>query len=84
MDQMITTFVGAIHRYAKDQRLDLVHLAKDQRKNDIAKVYLSDRIGSEGIWFVGWPRRRPACSAPRSAATPSLARPARGRWPTPP
>ena len=42
----------------EDHDLDLVHFAKDQRKDDIAQVYLADHDGSEGVLFVGWAQEK--------------------------
>ena len=36
----------------RDQGVDLVHFRKDQNKDDVAKAYLSDHDGSEGVRFV--------------------------------
>jgi hypothetical protein len=69
MNPITSDFVAAIHHYVADRHLDLVHFAKDQRKDDIAQSYLAGHDGSEGILFVGWAQRRPGCSAPKSGVT---------------
>jgi len=61
MDPISKEFVAAIHRYIADQGLDLVHFAKGQRKDDVAKAYLADHDGSEGVLFVGRARRPRRC-----------------------
>jgi hypothetical protein len=53
MDPMTKDFVAAIHRFIADGNLDLVHFAKGQRKDDVAKAYLARHDGSEGVLFVG-------------------------------
>jgi hypothetical protein len=53
MDPISKAFVAAIHRFIAEQRLDLVHFAKGQRKDDVAQAYLADHDGSEGVLFVG-------------------------------
>lgn len=53
MDPISKDFVAAIHRFIADHDLDLVHFAKGQRKDDVAKAYLADHDGSEGVLFVG-------------------------------
>ena len=58
MDPMTKTFVASVHRYVTDHGLDLVHFAKDERKDDMAKAYLADHDGSEGILFVGWAQEK--------------------------
>jgi hypothetical protein len=53
MDPITKDFVASIHRYIRDHGVDLVHFRKDQRKDDIAKAYLAEHDGSEGVLFVG-------------------------------
>lgn len=53
MDPISKNFVAGIHRFIKDQDLDLVHFVKGQRKDDVAKGYLAAHDASEGILFVG-------------------------------
>lgn len=53
MDPISKGFVAQIHRFVKDNGLDLVHFEKGQRKDDVAQSYLRDHDGTEGIVFVG-------------------------------
>lgn len=53
MDPISKAFVADIHRFVKDEGVDLVHFVKGQRKDDIALRYLAAHDGSEGITFVG-------------------------------
>jgi hypothetical protein len=53
MDPITKAFVGSIHRYICDHGVDLVHFAKDQRKDDVAKAYLAAGDGAERVLFVG-------------------------------
>jgi len=53
MDPISKAFVGSIHRFVRDQGLDLVAFEKAMRKDDVAQAYLAGHDGSEGILFVG-------------------------------
>lgn len=53
MDPISKAFVADIHRFIKDEGVDLVHFAKGERKDDIALRYLAGGDGTEGITFVG-------------------------------
>jgi hypothetical protein len=53
MDPITKDFVADIHRFVKDQSVDLVTFEKDQRKDDIAHEYLASFSGDEGVLFVG-------------------------------
>lgn len=54
MDPMTTAFVEGIHRFIRDQGLELVHFTKGQRKDDVAHEHLAGHDGlSEQILFVG-------------------------------
>src|SRR2546425_7300372 len=46
-------FVDAIERFVKTESVDLVTFKKRQRKDDVAKKYLADFQGDEGVLFVG-------------------------------
>lgn len=46
-------FVTSIESYIQDQKIPVVVFQKRQRKDDIAKQYLSGFKGEEGIVFVG-------------------------------
>jgi hypothetical protein len=48
MDPISKDFVAVIHRFIRDEQVDLVHFAKGQRKDDIAHTYLAGHDGSEG------------------------------------
>jgi hypothetical protein len=64
MDPISKAFVAGIHRYIKDQGVDLVHFEKGQRKDDVALSYLAGREGVEGVTFVG--RAQEKCSVFRT------------------
>jgi hypothetical protein len=53
MDPISRGFVLSIHRFIRDHGLELVHFQKAQRKDDVARSYLIDHDGSEGVLFVG-------------------------------
>jgi hypothetical protein len=53
MDPISKTFVAGIHRYVTDNGLDLVHLAKGERKDDVALRYLAGHDRSERVLWVG-------------------------------
>src|SRR6059036_3948594 len=46
-------FVEAIDRFVKTEGVDLVTFKKGQRKDDVAKKYLSTFTGDEGVLFIG-------------------------------
>jgi hypothetical protein len=50
---MSAAFVGAIERFVKAERIDLVTFEKGQRKDDVAQRYLAGFGGDEGVLFVG-------------------------------
>jgi hypothetical protein len=68
MDRITKDFVVSIHRFIRDHDVDLVYFRKE-RKDDVAKSYLADHDGSEGVLFVGRAQERLRCSAPRNVAT---------------
>jgi hypothetical protein len=53
MDPISKEFVADIHRFIKNEGLDLVHFAAAQRKDDVALAYLAEHDGTEGVLFVG-------------------------------
>lgn len=53
MDPITKAFVAGVHRFVKDNGLDLVEFKKGVRKDDVALRYLADHDGSEGVLFVG-------------------------------
>jgi len=46
-------FVTAIHDFVDQRGLDLVHFAKNQRKDDLTQSYLADHDGTEAVLYVG-------------------------------
>ncbi|MGH9169531.1 MAG: hypothetical protein ACRD0Z_01430, partial [Acidimicrobiales bacterium] len=64
MDPISKDFVASIHRFVKAEGLDLVHLAKGVRKDDVAHGYLAGHDGTEKILFVG--RAQEKCSVFRT------------------
>jgi hypothetical protein len=53
MAPMTKAFVTSIHDFVDRHGLDLVHFAKDQRKDDITQSYLADHDATEGVLYVG-------------------------------
>jgi hypothetical protein len=53
MAPMTKAFVASIHDFIDRHGLDLVHFAKDQRKDDVTRAYLADHDGSERVLYVG-------------------------------
>jgi hypothetical protein len=53
MAPMTKAFVAGIHDFINRQGLDLVHFAKNQRKDDLTQSYLAQHDGSEGVLYVG-------------------------------
>jgi hypothetical protein len=53
MAPMTKAFVTAMHEFVDRHGLDLVHFAKDQRKDDITQQYLADHDGTERVLYVG-------------------------------
>jgi hypothetical protein len=58
MDPITKGFVADIHRFARDQGVDLVSFVKGERKDDIAHEYLAASDGTEGVLFVGRAQER--------------------------
>lgn len=53
MGPMTAAFIKSIDHFIQREELDRVEFRKGQRKEDIAKAYLSDFEGDEGVLFVG-------------------------------
>jgi hypothetical protein len=53
MAPMSTAFIAAVDHFVAQEQIPLITFAKGQRKDDIAKQYHSQSLGSEGIVFVG-------------------------------
>jgi len=58
MDPITKRFVADIHRFVRDQDVDLVSFLKGERKDDIAHHYLAASDGTEGVLFVGRAQER--------------------------
>src|SRR5664279_2455212 len=81
MDPISKSFVASIHRFAAQHEIPWVDFVRGQRKDDVAHGYLAEFEAAgrtEGVLSSAGRRRRTWCSAPRSAATRSPARPTRG------
>ena len=46
-------FVEAVKRFAREQRLPIVPFKKGERKEDVARKYLSGFEAEEGVLFIG-------------------------------
>lgn len=53
MDPISKDFVAAIHRFCRDNQVEMVEFAKGQRKDDLALERLAHFDGDEGVLFVG-------------------------------
>jgi hypothetical protein len=53
MAPMTDAFVAAIEAFAGNEGVELITFSKKQRKEDIAKKYLADFQGEEGVLFIG-------------------------------
>ncbi len=50
---MTDAFVQAVERFAKQQKVDVVHFAKWQRKDDVTQKYLARFRHTEGVLYIG-------------------------------
>ncbi len=53
MDPITKTFLADIHGFVAARGLELVHFAKGQRKDDLAREFLARFSEPEGVLFVG-------------------------------
>jgi hypothetical protein len=53
MSPMSRAFVNSINRFAQAQDIPIVHFRRNERKEDVAKVYLRDFPETEGVLFIG-------------------------------
>lgn len=53
MDPMTREFVGAIEKFAKVHKIDVVPFAKGQRKDDVMQERLKTFTAEEGVVFIG-------------------------------
>jgi len=53
MHPMTEMFTAGIHHYIAARDLDLVHFAKGQRKDEVAREYLAGHDGGEQLLFAG-------------------------------
>ena len=65
---MTERFAADIRHYIDSRGLDLVHFAKGQSKDEVARRYLAMTAGSRSCSWA-WPRRRPGSGGPGSGAT---------------
>jgi len=64
MDPISRDLVASVHRLIRDEGVDLVQLARGQRRDDVALGYLARHDGSEGITLVG--RAQERCTVSRT------------------
>ena len=64
MDPISRDFVASVHRFIRDEGVDLVHFARGQRRDDVALGYLARHDGTEGITLVG--RAQERCTVSRT------------------
>lgn len=50
---MTEAFVQAVDRFAKQHKVDVVHFAKWQRKDDVTQKYLKRFRDTEGVLYIG-------------------------------
>jgi len=89
MDQISRDLVASVHRLIRDEGVDLVQLARGQRRDDVALGYLAEHDGTEGITLVGRARRGAPSFAPSGGSAPAPAPATRSsceppRWSTRP
>jgi hypothetical protein len=53
MEPMTHAFVAGMEWYAKEHRVPLIRFERGQRKDDVAKRYLAEFAGREGVLFIG-------------------------------
>lgn len=70
MAPMSRKFVTAIESYVQDNEIPVVVFRKGQRKDDIAKQYLAQFKGNEGIVFVGKAQEKASVSRTEKRRNP--------------
>ena len=73
MSPMSRAFVSALDRFATQHRIPVVQFRKGERKDEVMAKHLRQFAPDDGVVFIGKARRKPLCSAPRSAQTPERA-----------
>ena len=58
MEPMTRAFVAGMERFAKAQGVPLIAFERGQRKDDVAKRYLAEFRGAEGVLFIGKAQER--------------------------
>jgi hypothetical protein len=53
LEPISRAFVAALYRFAAERHVPVVEFAKGQRKDDVAREFLADFDGPEGVLFVG-------------------------------
>ena len=53
MKPMTRAFVAGMERFAKARGVPLIGFERGQRKDDVAKRYLAEFRGGEGVLFIG-------------------------------
>ena len=84
MSPMSRAFVSALDRFATQHRIPVVQFRKGERKDEVMAKHLRQFAPDDGVVFIGKARRKPLCSAPRSAQTPERASPILGSCGLPP
>jgi hypothetical protein len=69
LGKITDAFSAGVRRFAHDQGVPWIDFVKGQRKDDVMQAHLAGFTGTEGVLSSGGRRRRPRCSAPRSAIT---------------
>jgi hypothetical protein len=70
MAPMSKKFVAAIESYVQDNKIPVVVFRKGQRKDDVAKEYLAQFKGKEGIVFVGKAQEKASVSRTEKRRNP--------------
>ena len=66
MGVMTNAFLQQVDAFVERHGIPVVPFRKGQRKDDVAAEYRASFPGSEGVLFLGKPRRRSPSFAPRS------------------
>jgi len=53
MEPMTRAFVAGMEQFATAQGVPLIRFERGQRKDDVAKEYLAQFVGQEGVLFIG-------------------------------
>jgi hypothetical protein len=53
MEPISKAFIDALERFARQQKIPVVHFRKGERKDDIARTFYKKWEGGEGVVFIG-------------------------------